>query len=482
MKLILLTLLALVGITFASPTAALQVRNPPLRAGSEQARELFELVQKGMLSWGLAGAIHPPSGHISAPSRNLPGGLPEINRPRPPKHKGVPGTPGYPLGPYKKQGRIYNRRKFCVAQKRKRSGIQCPAGARVTTQASRYPKLRLNGQGGVMLAFSTLSPHAHSILEKVKNWDSPIGAAVRWFDESIKGLQEAVGGRYIPEIDGNELKLWLICLFRSQSPQHPDVIDNLCKRYRDEPIEMKTQQQAIDGLNQVADLCQKLEDKGPPMDVNMKREVLALCDKYSKTIEGMVNANAGLILLGEWARARTLNNQDLEESDVVIAQGFIQEGAFGPAIATNETDASATALLYMAHMSSYTITETEENGDKVLIDHTKPPAWFELLQAGASFVPEDRGAINQALKFLDGTPYLVQFDNEGREDRFEQVQTCWSHAGLLMFQPPRWDLIAAAMTYLEGRVRDLNMEQILACMPCLVPSGLWVLRCGSAVP
>ncbi|KID59193.1 uncharacterized protein G6M90_00g066390 [Metarhizium brunneum] len=479
MKIISLALLALAGINFASPTAALQVRSPP-PAGSEQARELYELVKKGMRSWGLAGAIHPPSGHISAPSANLPGGLPELNRPRPPKPNGVPGTPGHPLGPRKKQGRIYERRKSCVAQKR--SGIKCSAGTRVTTRASRFPKLRLIGQGGVMVAFSILSPHAHEILEAVKNWDNPIGTAVGWFDEAIKGLQEAIGGKHVPEIDGNELKLRLICLFRANSPKHPDVIDDLCKRHQDESLEIKKQQQAIDGLNQISDLCKKVEEEGPPIDVKIKRDVLALCDKYSKTIEGMVDANAGLILLGEWARARTLNNQDLEESDVAVARRFIREGAFGLAIATNETEASAIASLYMAHMSSYTIMEIDEDGNEELIYHSKPPVWLELLQTGASFVPEDREGINQALKLLDGTPYLHHFDNEGREDRFEKVQTCWSHTNLLMFQPPRWDLIAAAMTYLEGRVRDLGLEQILACTPCLVLSDFWVLRCGSAVP
>ncbi|KAM0664387.1 hypothetical protein ACQRIU_006969 [Beauveria bassiana] len=470
-------LLALAGTTFANLTAALQVRSPP-PAGSEQARELYELVKKGMMSWGLMGAIHPPSGHISAPSANLPGGLPELNRPHPPKHDSAPGSPGHPLGPHKKQGRIYERRKSCVAQKR--SGIQCSAGTRVTTRASRFPKLRLNGQGGVMVAFSTLSPHAHKILEAVKDWDNPIGAAVGWFDKAIKGLQEAIGGKYVPEIDGNELKLRLICLFRGNNPKNPDVIDNLCKRHQDEPLEMKKQQQAIDGLNQIADLCQKVEDEGPPIDVKMKRDVLTLCDKYSKTLEGMVDANAGLILLGEWARARTLNDQDVEDTDVAVAEGFIREGAFGPAIATNEKDASVVASLYMEHMSSYTIMEIEEDGDEVLIDHTKPPVWLELLQTGAGFVPEDWESISQALKLLKGTPYLYQLDNEGGAGGFDRVQTCWSHTSLLMFQPKRWDQIAAAMTYLEGRVRDLNLD--LACAPCLVPEGYWVLRCGSAVP
>ncbi|OAA78526.1 hypothetical protein LEL_05349 [Akanthomyces lecanii RCEF 1005] len=477
MKVAWLALLAVAGTTLAGPTADLQARTPP-QAGSAQARELYNLVMKGMQSWGLAGAVHAPGGHPGGPSANLPGGLPELNRPHPPKQDGVPGTPGNPLGPRKKQGRIYPRGKSCTATKRKR-GMQCPAGTAATGRTSRYPKLRLNGQGGVMVAFATLAPHAHGILAAVKGWDNPIGAAVAWFDGAMADLQEAIGGKRVPEIDGNELKLWLICLFRWNSPASPDAVDRACQRRRDAPLEERKQQQAIDGLNQVAELCEKVEET-PPADGELKTEVLALCDKFADTLEGMADANAALVLLGEWARARTLNSQDLDQSDRAAVAGFIRQGAFGPAAAATEDEAGELASLYLAHMSTYAVVEVEDDGSEVLIDHSRPPAWLELLQMGAGYVPEDRAAVDEALRMLEGTPHLRHVDKEGREGPMARVQTCWDHAGLLLFQPRRWDLVAAAVTYLEGRIRDAGSD--LACAPCLTPEGFWVLRCGSAAP
>lgn len=470
--------LAAAGLALTSPFPIIQSRNLP-EPGSQQARELYDLVKKGMQTWGLTGAIRPSSKSFSGPLPNLPGGMPELNRPHPPKQDGVPGTPGQPLGPRKKQGRIYPRRKSCP--KKKRDTMPCSIGMTTTGRASRYPKLRPTGQGGVMVAFSTLSPHAHDILEAVKNWDNPIGSAVAWFDESIAGLQEAIGGKYVPEIHGNELKLWLICLFRNENPRNPDLIDYACQRRRDAPLEEQKQQQAINGLNQVAELCELVEeDNAKFTDAKMKAEILTLCEKYAETLEGMIDANAGLILLGEWARARTLNTQDFEEGDQATVEEFIQKGAFGPVAAANQTEASAIASLYVAHMSTYSVLEIEEDGSEVLIDHSRPPAWFELLEMGAGFVPEDRAAIDEALTLLKDTPHLRQFDNGESDGRFDKVQTCWDHASLLLFQPELWDTVSAGMTYLEGKIRDSNSD--LACLPCRSRRVGWVLRCGSAIP
>lgn len=477
MKVAWLALLA-VGTALAGPTADLQARTPP-QAGSAEARELYNMVIKGMQSWGWAGAIRAPTGHPSGPSANLPGGLPELNRPHPPKQDGVPGTPGNPLGPHKKQGRIYPRRKSCAATtKGKRAGAQCPAGA--TGRASRYPKLRLSGQGGVMVAFAMLSPHAHDIMAAVKGWDNPIGAAVAWFDGAMTDLQEAIGGRRVPEIDGNELKLWLICLFRGTNAKDPDAVDRACERRRDAPLEERKQQQAIDGLNQVADLCEKMEEGALSADDKLKAKVTALCGKFADTLESMADANAALLLLGEWARARTLNNQDVDEADQAAVAGFIQQGAFGPSAATTKQEVNELASLYLAHMSTYDVLEIEDDGSDVLIDHSQPPAWLELLRMGVGFIPEDRGAVDEALQMLEGTPHLRHLDNEGRSRFMSKVQMCWDHTGLMLFQPRRWDIIAAAMTYLEGKIRDTGSD--LVCAPCMAFEGFWVLRCGSAVP
>ncbi|KAM3547329.1 hypothetical protein MY1884_009614, partial [Beauveria asiatica] len=470
MKFLLLTLFAAAGTTIANPTA-MQARGLP-EPGSKAARELLDLTIRGMQSWGMAGGVNAPSPNPSGPSRNILGGLPELHRPLPPKQNGVPGTPGNPLGPRKKQGRIYPRGKIC----RNKRGIQCPAGTTITGRTSRYPKLHPSARGGVMVAFMTLSPYAHDILTAVKNWDNPVSKAVAWFDGAMSDLQEAIGGQNVPEIHGNKLKLWIICLFRNESPRHPNSVDKACQRLKNTPVEAPEQQRAIDGLNQVSELCEKTEED-PPSDEHMKTEVLQLCDKFAKTLENMIDSNAGLLLLGEWNRARSLNNQEAKESDLVLAEEFIQRGALGPA--TNKTEVDELAFLYLSHMAANTIIEVEDDNSEVLINHDKPPVWLELLRMGAGHVPEDRAAVNEALQLLEGSPHLRHFDKEGRE-HLVSVLTCWDKTSLLALQPRRWDLISAGMVYLEGKLRDTNSA--LACAPCMAPAGFWVLRCGSAFP
>ncbi|EJP61237.1 uncharacterized protein BBA_09814 [Beauveria bassiana ARSEF 2860] len=470
MKIALATLLVVAGTAIADP-AAMQARRPP-EPGSKSARELLDLVQNGLQTWGLAGSVNALNGNPNAPLRNMPGGMSELNRPRPPKQVGVPGTPGNPLGPRKKQGRIYSRRKSCM---RKRA-MRCPAGTTMTKKTTKYPKLRLNGRSGAMVAFTTLSPYAHDILAAVKNWDNPVGKAVAWFDGAMADLQEAIGGKNVPEINGNELKLWLICLFRSDNPRQPDAVDKACQRRKNAPTEEQKQQQAVDGLNQVSEVCEAVE-VDPPSDKNLETKVLRSCSKFAESLESMVDANAGLVLMGEVARARTLNNQDIGDFDQTMVEEFIEKGAFGPA--TNQMETSEIASLYLAHMSAYNIVEVEDDTSRVMINHDKPPVFLELLQMEASFIPEDRADVTQALLLIDGSPHLRLFDTEGRMT-MEPVETCWDQASLLAFQPPEWDKVAAGIVYLERKVRETGSD--LACAPCIARSGSWVLRCGAAEP
>ncbi|OAA42369.1 Heat-labile enterotoxin IIA, A chain [Beauveria brongniartii RCEF 3172] len=467
MKIAFFTLFVVAGTAIANP-AAIQARGLP-EPGSKTARELGELVIKGLQTWGLTGSVNALNGHPNAPLRYMPGGMPELNRHRPNKKEGKPGTPGSPLGPRKKQGRIYQRRRACL---RKR-GLQCPAGSR---RSSKYPRMRLNGRGGVMVAFATLSPYAHDVLDAIKTWDNPIGQATTWFDEAMAGLQEAIGGKKVPEIDGNELKLWLICLFRGDSPSHPDSIDVACQRRRDAPTEEQKEKKAIDGLNQVSELCETVE-VNPPTDKDIKTKVLKSCNKFAETMENLVDANAGLVLMGEVARARTLNDQDVEGSDQVVVEKFIEKGAFGPV--ANQTETSEIASLYLSHMSAYKIVEVEDDASRVTINHDKPPVWLELLKMEAAFVPEDRADVTQALLLLEGSPHLGQFDTEGRMT-LKPVKMCWDQPGLLAFQPPEWDKVAAGIVYLERKFRESGSD--LACTPCITDSDSWVLRCGAAEP
>jgi hypothetical protein len=327
-----------------------------------------------------------------------------------------------------------------------------------------------------MVAFGMLSPHAHNILKAIKNWDHPIGKAVAWFDDAMLSLQEEIGGKQVPEINGNEMKLWLICLLRDKNPQYPDPIDKACQRRRDAPIEKRKQQQAIDGLNQVAELCEKIEEN-PPVEEVMRHEVLKLCSKFAETLENMVDANAGMILLGEWARAKVLNNEQIEASDEAIAERFIEKGVFGP-VTDSITDVREFAVMYLESTSAYNVIEVETDGSLVVLNHDKPPVWTELLEIGASYIPEDKPAVDEALELLENTPFLFEFEREDGD--LDMAKRCWTQASLLALQPRRWDRIAAGMVYLESKL--LQKNSTLACLACQVPIGYYVLRCGSAIP
>lgn len=49
-------------------------------------------------------------------------------------------------------------------------------------------------------------PYVHDLVNLLKKWDSPIGHAVKWFDDVITSLQEVIGGPQRKDIYGNELK------------------------------------------------------------------------------------------------------------------------------------------------------------------------------------------------------------------------------------------------------------------------------------
>ncbi|TWU73484.1 hypothetical protein ED733_000835 [Metarhizium rileyi] len=469
-------LLALAGLAIGKP-ADIEARNLP-QPGSTSAKVLLELVVDGMKSWGLAGAVTSPSSDIKGPPRRisiLPGPHRLTRVRKRPKKNGVQRTPGSPLGPRKKHGRIYARGKVCTSRKR---GIKCPPGTVAAGGTSKYPRLRANGRGGTMVAFGMLSPYAHDILKAVEKWDNPVSKTVAWFEAGMSSIQEAIGGRNVPEIHGNELKLWLICLLRDSNPRYPDPVDKACRRRRDGPAEEQKQQQAIDGLNGVAELCEVAE-QDPPADEGMRRKVAELCDKFADTLENMVDANAGMILLGEWSRAKTLNGGALEWSDVAAAIAFIDKGAFGAA-AMNATEVDDLATMYLQAASAYAIIREEADGSGLIVDHDKPPLWTELLEIGASYIPEDRAAVSEALQLLEGTAHLREFDREGRDDLMA-VHTCWTPESLLALQPRRWDRVLNAMIYLNDKL--FETDSALACAPCQVRvSNFFVLRCGSALP
>ncbi|PHH61922.1 hypothetical protein CDD81_7727 [Ophiocordyceps australis] len=97
----LLSLLSLSTCHSLSPRAIYKERPP--------GQQIGDAVRDGLGT--LQGNIpYTPGTHAKPPSKNQIGGMPYLNRARPrPKNEGKPGTPGNPLGPRKKPGRIYTR-------------------------------------------------------------------------------------------------------------------------------------------------------------------------------------------------------------------------------------------------------------------------------------------------------------------------------------------------------------------------------------
>lgn len=127
---------------------------------------------------------------------------------------------------------------------------------------SKAPKsFRVNARAGAAVAFQALSPYAHDVLDLVKEWDNPIGHAIKWFDDSMASLQRAIGGEQVPEIYGNTLKLKIICWLRGER-SNPSDVDKACQRLRDGnqgKTEQNQEKLRIQGINQILDACEKAD-------------------------------------------------------------------------------------------------------------------------------------------------------------------------------------------------------------------------------
>ncbi|PQK18062.1 hypothetical protein BB8028_0010g00510 [Beauveria bassiana] len=114
---------------------------------------------------------------------------------------GVSRIPGSPLGPQKK----------CRPCKRKRQ-LCCSSVGNGSRPIQKSSKIRLTKAVSKAAAFTLLAPHARELLEAIKY--SPVGAPVRWFDDAMASVQQAIGGPQRDDIDGNDLKASIICAFK----------------------------------------------------------------------------------------------------------------------------------------------------------------------------------------------------------------------------------------------------------------------------
>ncbi|KAK2593108.1 hypothetical protein QQS21_009198 [Conoideocrella luteorostrata] len=148
-------------------------------------------------------------------------------------------------------------------------------------------KFRVGSKAGGLVAFQALAPYAHDLLEKIKAWDHPVGHAVLWFDDTMKTIQEAIGGEIVPETGTNELHLKFLCFLKDlmggPDERHPNSVDDACKRQKQQQeqqgqTEGQREKDRVKGLNQMLDVCEKVETE-LPADNDLRDSLLKRCQE-----------------------------------------------------------------------------------------------------------------------------------------------------------------------------------------------------------
>ncbi|KHO01927.1 Heat-labile enterotoxin IIA, A chain [Metarhizium album ARSEF 1941] len=137
---------------------------------------------------------------------------------------------------------------------------------------------------GSTAAFHILAPYARDVLEAVKKWDHPVGRAVGWFDDTITSFQESLFGKRVPEIDGNETKLRLLCWLRGEQNDEERGVGKACKRLRATDKNEQQQDDWVLGLNQLSALCYAVETD-PPEEESIRLQLETSCAALQVELE-----------------------------------------------------------------------------------------------------------------------------------------------------------------------------------------------------
>ncbi|KHN98349.1 Heat-labile enterotoxin IIB, A chain [Metarhizium album ARSEF 1941] len=138
-------------------------------------------------------------------------------------------------------------------------------------KASKY---RVFAQAGTLVGFNVLAPYLRTVLRLLREWDHPIGRAVRAFDDSINDLQEAIGGPRRTDISGNDNQAALINFFKKvfwllQGPGR-----------REKDLQLlsygKKKRMRLVGVNDVLSTCERVSES-PPVDERLRAELTTAC-------------------------------------------------------------------------------------------------------------------------------------------------------------------------------------------------------------
>lgn len=73
---------------------------------------------------------------------------------------------------------------------------------------------RVYAKAGTLVGFNVLAPYLRNVLNQLREWDHPIGWAVKELDDSINDFQEYIGGPRRNDISGNDNQAALINFFK----------------------------------------------------------------------------------------------------------------------------------------------------------------------------------------------------------------------------------------------------------------------------
>ncbi|KHN96437.1 uncharacterized protein MAM_05726 [Metarhizium album ARSEF 1941] len=313
-----------------------------------------------------------------------------------------------------------------------------------------------------------LLPFARSALEQLKKWNNVIGQSVKAFDDAVADLQQAIGGKPVPEIFGNELKLRMICFLRDD-PMGANGIDIACQRLRgqDEQSSAEEENTLRNALSQVFEDCAKASQETSPaaadnQDIHPRQK----CDELSRKTLELGEATEALIELRKEVRQRLKDGGQVERRDVDRAARLIRKGGFGTLNRKVANWDTKMAAWYLDDVVASAESKTKKYSPRVL------PEWATKTRVAASEIPQSHVAEFRALRIIYEGPYRGMFEST---EPVRDWDVCWSAAGLEESQPHQWDTLSAALTYLDSSLRVFDF----ACKVC---ECTWTqefkLRCG----
>ncbi|OAA36852.1 Bordetella pertussis toxin A [Metarhizium rileyi] len=337
-------------------------------------------------------------------------------------------------------------------------------------------RIKMAGRVGLMAAVQVLTPYAHDLLDRMKEWDHPIGHTVAWFDQAIGDIQEAIGGKQVPEIHGNELKLRFICWLRGEQA-FPNSVDRACQRQREQSAARTRQDKERDwvkGINQLLNTCDDAFME-PPVDVDLWHDLLHRCEAlYDKALT-LNEARTQLIDHREQVQRKMNAGGRVEDEDIEQAAVYITNGAFPSLTAMNSAEVMKLAAWYMGDMKPETLLDVESEGNETTTA-VRQPAWAVTGQVVAGDIPRDEAVTTKMRRLVNRVPYigLLQVTS------LRGSEPCYSAEGLAEVRPSNnWDRVSAALVYIEQKLaREKQQQQQQACKACQRWGEIWVLACG----